>query len=70
MFSRAALEQFLWSVREHGPDGGAIGAVGSAVAMRGCTWSATVFGWVAMSSGIHMNARTQGFSAEHFISTR
>lgn len=34
------------------------------VVMRECSWSAMVFVWV-VHVGIHMNARTQGFTSRY-----
>lgn len=50
----------------------AVGALPSrsAVAVRLYTWSTTVFGWVVHVKGVHLNARTEGFRAEHIILTR
>ena len=45
----AIPEHFLMCGRAHCPVGGALPS-GSVVAMRGCTWSAPVFGWICVSS--------------------
>lgn len=45
----AIPEHFLLCGRAHCPVGGALPS-GSVVAMRGCTWSAPVFGWICVSS--------------------
>lgn len=42
----------------------------SHVAMRVCSWSATVFRWVIVSSGIHMDASTKCFLEDHCLTIR
>lgn len=40
---------------------------GSTIAIRGCTWSATVFEWGVLSSGIHIECQEPRFPGKILI---